>query len=345
MQISRLTCYRIDKCGFYQRGEKTSDFGSSAEVFEQIERWSKGLELSLTKLMDQSCQSDKMPVYLVELLRCSSGWLMALWNEVPSGGGVIASIGKDSPVGSPRVYENKIEKNTIPGHPSYFWILPKKSLVVNLKFGSTVSNRQGMEDYIQDFLNTVSEYRHIVTNENGEEIVEGFKAVGSTQVKKGVHPAFRLKPLTLPGGKESLLENFEKIRKCIRVGTVTLESKIGEEFFQSFIRFLRSPSSSREKQHTETHQVRLEMDYKPTLSELEQMIVAEETSPAEGRWDDIGFVLQGESNIRWLGRLRASGTFELEVHASSVGMVQAAELVKLIDKEGDKIIQELINES
>lgn len=241
---ARLTCYRIDKCGFYRKGVQTPDFGSSSEAFAQIKDWSNGLELSLTKLMDPSVRSDRMPVYLIEILKCSSGWLMALWNEVPSGGGFVASIGKDSPVGAPKVYENRIEKNTIPGYPSYFWILPNESLVVNLKFGSPVSNRQGMEEYVQDFLSTVSGFRVLGTNEDGEEVVEGFQALGSSTVQKNVRPVFSLKPLTLPGGKDSLLENYEKIRKCIRVGTVSLESKIDKEFFQTFVQFLRSPGNS-----------------------------------------------------------------------------------------------------
>ncbi len=77
MQEARVTIYSVSKCGFYRRGDKQPAFGGLGDTFQQLHQWSTGLELSLTKLKDLAQDSDSLPVYLLEMVPCGTGWIAA----------------------------------------------------------------------------------------------------------------------------------------------------------------------------------------------------------------------------------------------------------------------------
>lgn len=98
----KINFYSINKCGFYFRGNDNPDFGGIDDVLSQLQKWSKGIDLSLTKISDPSASADQLPVYLFGLHNTTDSWVMATWNEVPATESGVPSIRRDSKVARPK---------------------------------------------------------------------------------------------------------------------------------------------------------------------------------------------------------------------------------------------------
>lgn len=221
MQDARITFYSVAKCGFYKRGEKGPSFGGLADTFQQLADWSNGLELSLTKLIDAAPDAVTMPVYVLEMVPCGAGWMLACWNEVPSKDGNITSVSKNSIVGAPLVHLNEVVENSIPGYATYFWIIPEKDVIASIKFSDFTTGLKAMSGYVSDFLMLESTYAIDATDAEGQPYIAGYTDKADN-IPTAAKPRFKLIIFSKKGRRTYLLENHAKIKKVLRVGRVTL---------------------------------------------------------------------------------------------------------------------------
>jgi hypothetical protein len=338
MQDARVTFYTAAKCGFYKRGEKVPSFGGLAETFQQLANWSDGLALSLTKLTDPAPDADTMPVYLLEMMQCGNGWILACWNEVPSADGNITSVSKDSIVGAPQVHLNEVVENSIPGYATYFWVIPDKNVVASIKFRDFSTGLKAMSAYANDFLALESTYAIDAVDAEGQFYISGYTDKADN-IATAAKPKFQLVAFNKKGRRAYLLENHAKIKRVLRVGRVTLENVVDRTTFQSLVRFIRGDLNKNSDIEVGVHSARVELQYTPTEEELKAMIEADDADDDGSRWEDLGFELNGEGSTIWLNRSRASDTFALNVELGASGVVKTEMLAQALHAQRDQILQ------
>jgi len=84
--------------------------------------------------------------------------------------------------------------------------------------------------------------------------------------------------------------------------------------------------------------VYIELDYRPTLAELEEMIEGEAAAPEVSGWDDMGFVLDGESDPHWLSKEHAAGDFILNVERINEEAVDIDSLLQALEDNQQNIL-------
>ncbi len=304
----RIQLFNISRCGFYPHGKDNASFGSIEDVLTQLHQWSKGLDLSQTKILDPDYEGSLDPVYLFGIKKAAAGWVVSTWNEIPHGESGVASVSMNAKVGVPDVHLNEIKENSIPGYATYFWIVPGRNLLATIRFEGGRSGQPGLVAHIGRFMSRFMSYT-IVEDRGGEQIVVGYtdKRDG---IPQKVKPMFKTMVAQKPGQTKFLVDNFAKVRRVLRRGHLTTLSVLEKDFWQSTVRYLRGEPKPN---HVVNQRVAVEIDYRPTRAELEAMIAAEEGDPDVTGWDDMGFLLDGEKNPRWLGSARASGEITLNV--------------------------------
>lgn len=338
MSDARVTFYSVAKCGFYKRGEKQPSFGGLADTFQQLADWSNGLELSLTKLLDPGIDADTMPVYVLEMVPCGTGWVLACWNEVPSADGNITSVSKNSIVGAPQVHLNELVENSIPGYATYFWVIPELNVIASIKFSDFTTGLRAMSGYISDFLTLESKYAIDANDVEDQPYIAGYTDK-EDNVPTAAKPRFKLIAFSKKGRRAYLLENHDKIKKVLRVGRVTLENVVDRTTFQSLVRFLRGDPTRHQDIEVGVRSARVELQFTPSEEELMEMIAADDADDDGSRWEDLGFELNGEEGTIWLNRSRASDTFSLNVEVGASGVVKTQMLAHTLGTQRAQILQ------
>lgn len=142
MEEATITLYKINKCGYYKKGNEIPEFCNENDMLKDLKDWSNNLELEYTKLHTKD-NKDTLPVYLFNIDSSSNGhYLITTWNEVPSTKSGVPSVDKSSKVGKAAVFSNKIQNNSIPGYPTYFF--QKKS---SMQPYALIKLKMGREDY------------------------------------------------------------------------------------------------------------------------------------------------------------------------------------------------------
>ena len=338
MEKARITLYDVKKCGYYSRGAITPTFGNLNDTLEQLKKWSSDLNLSLTKISEPSDNS--LPIYVLDLLKHKSDWLLALWNEVPSSNGNVSSITKNSVVGHPEIHKNKIKDNSIPGYPTYFWISPEKNSIAIIKIHKKPSGRAGLNDYISQFLSTKTRYV-IEENESGEERTNNSIIIGYTdkgdRIPTNSRPRFEIKQVKSNENRELIISDPSTIKKIIKTTRVSVEDSVKTSIFQRVVGFLQNGKCEKEIREFMDRSIRIEIQYTPSEDELRLMINSNDQDP--GRWNDLGFEVEGRDGIIWMNKSNVKTDFEMESVDEESGIANTNELLEELSSMRSKIFE------
>lgn len=128
-----ITIYDVKQCGYYKHGGKQPEFGSLSNLIAQLRTWSAGKLLGDTKLI-QPDGGDDLPVYLFEIDEKDGCALVTTWNEIPAtNDNKVASVAANDKVGKATMHLNDVKAGTIPGFPTFFWLLPNRDLLATLR--------------------------------------------------------------------------------------------------------------------------------------------------------------------------------------------------------------------
>lgn len=333
-----ISFFRVNKCGYYKWSSEEAEFGSLEDTMSQLAAWGGDVELAQTKLADPKPDSEQLPVYLFGIKKDKDSWVFATWNEVPSHEAGIASVKLDSKVGAPQVKLNEIEKNTIPGYATYFWVIPSKNILATIRFGRPISGQAAMTGYLQRFLSQYTSYA--VWSEVGvkDAKVLGYSDDPDGELKK-VRPAFQTSAYMKSGPRDYILKNWSSITKVVRRGHITTTKPLDRATFQGFMQWIRSDSKNKTAVRQSAY---LELQYSPEYDELRKMIDAEESDPDTFGWDDLGFGMKGEgSTIRWLSRARAAGVFNLQIDRKDEETITLNSLMQALNDNRSDILKTL----
>jgi hypothetical protein len=331
----RISFSKVSRCGYYKHGEATPEFGSLADTMAQLEMWSNGLpSLADTKLFE--AEGERYPVYLFGLLAGNGTWLISTWNEVPSHEAGVASVPMDSKVGDPKVHLNSVQKNSIPGYATYFWMVPARGVIASLRFKRLITGQAGMADYIGRFMSEFTKYA-VWSKPNDPDVkVLGYTNLNDGKPKK-LRARFKLIAYPKPGNTEYLLEKWADIKKVVRRGRVSAIKPLDLSFMQNALKWLRSNNANTQALVNQT--AYLELEYSPTKAELEAMIEGEASDPDSLGWDDMGFQLKGESSPRWISKEPAAGWFNLDIKRINEEAIDLASLMAALSGQQAEILQ------
>jgi len=330
----KISFFKIDRCGFYSYGTSQASFGSIEDTLTQLQQWSSGSDLALTRIADPTGRADENPVYLFGIRKLGASWILATWNEIPSHESGVPSVSMNAKVGETAVHMNDIEEDSIPGFATYFWIVPERNVLATIRFKNGRSGQGDMVSYIGRFMSRFTSYT-ILSRRNNEQIVVGYTD-RDDEIDRKVRPVFRTHAFQKPNRSQFLFQNVDRIRRVVRRGHMSTTTSSERDLWQSLIRFVRS---SQEGNHVVRKRIYVELDYSPNLAELQAMIAAEETDPDVTGWDDMGFVLEGESNPHWLGKEHATGDFMLNVARINEEAVDLQSILQALSDNRDSILQ------
>lgn len=332
-QDAHITFFDIKKCGFYKLRDAAPLFGGVDDILTQLQAWSAGAELSHTKLFDPGEDSDDDPVYLFGLKKGAAGWLVATWNEVPHTESGVASVSMNSKVGEEKVHMNGVVENSIPGYATYFWILPDQNLLATVRF-SNKSGQPGLVAYLERFMERFSRYAVIGQRDNQDV------AIGYTNKRDGVpiqnvKPRFKTLLHQKPGTVEFFIDRVAQIKRVVRRAHLSTTTVIQTTMWQNIVKFVHGEAN---RANVSDQRVYVEVDYRPTVVELSQMIDAERALQHRGH-DDLGFVLDGEQKPHWLSGTRASGAITLNVEQINEAAVSMDSLLQALQDNRNEILQ------
>lgn len=305
----KVSFYKVTQCGYYSHGANAPAFGGLQEVLTELAAWSNGAALALTKLFDPL--GDDLPVYLFGMRQVGNDWTFTTWNEIPAHDGKVASVSRRAVVGQAQVHLNAVDADDIPGYATYFWAVPDQNLIASIRFNHAVSGQQGMRSYIERFMALESSHAVQEQNDGGEARIVGYVENADAPMTK-VAPRFRTGAYVKPGQVRYILNNHARVKKVVRRAHLHIVNPAEQTLLQGFVQFLRGGNGNNHAAVDRSAYV--ELEYTPTQDELRAMIEAETADLDASAWDDMGFIMHGEtSKTYWLGRASASDRLQLDV--------------------------------
>jgi hypothetical protein len=311
---ARITFYSINRCGYYKRGEEFPEFGDTKSLLLSLKDWVKqdGMTLEQTCTYEAGDYKPSYRTFCFDLIReqSSNTFLLTTWNELPSSSSKFAAVRGLDPVGGATVNLTDVPKGSIPGYATYFWFIPQRDLIATIQFQHNYNGRENMEVYLRGFLAKFSD--HVVTSSKNGTIVLGYRKSEGYPCDPSLNPQFKSMLHRRKGQVEHIRNNFEKIRKVIRKEALSFGSDDRVAFWQTVLqRFGVSQPQCPDK---ESERIKIEMNYSPSEQDLEEMISFWQTHDEIGeKWDDLGFKMEGETEVRWLSHCLAKSEFNLDI--------------------------------
>jgi len=330
----RVTCFRATRAGFYEHGHHEPVFGSYVELLEDVHHWANtpGLLVSNTATFsveegddEEATENKHLPVYCYESVRDedTGDALLTLWNETEHADGEVAGVHGNQAVGDAEVEVQQFEEDSIPGYPTYFWFCPEHSLVAAVQeIGRyRLIGREGMHRYLTGFLSLFSQWA--IINEDDDTEIVGY-GVNGEEHPRAVRPYFRSNPVDRPGQIEIIKRRRADIRKIIRKSEFPNLRPNQDNVFRSFLGSFFIPDQIDHPLVTDRYKI--EMDYRPSRAELDDMIDSWQQEDFDG-WNDLGFVMSGEQTPRWVSHSRARRDILIDFDRKNSTVIDAQSLL------------------
>jgi hypothetical protein len=326
---AKITFYDINRCGYYKRGEDYPEFGDTKSLLINLKDWAKQNDMTL----EQTCTyeiGDHKPEYRTfcfDLIvnPSNNSFLLTTWNELPSSSNKFAAVMGHDPVGRVKVNLTDVPKNSIPGYATYFWFIPCKDLIAAIQFQHNYNGRENMEAYMRGFLAKFS--MNVVTSpKDHDTIVLGYKKDDDLSPDSSLSPQFKSMLHRRKGPVEYIRSNLKNIRKIIRKEIISFDLEDKRVFWQKALQ--RMGVSQPQVPDKASEKIKIEMNYSPLEDELEEMINFWQTNENIGdKWDDLGFKMEGETEIRWLSHCLAKSEFNLDLIRDNDEIINAESLL------------------
>lgn len=331
--------YLVDKCGFYKRGESSSDFGGLLELIEDFEDWtSKSKSIGDTKTFSSESLGEIRNVYFMDASKSkiSNDRVIVLWNETLNVSGNVFGISTSKEIGNKTILKTGFDdENAIPGIPSYFWMIPDENLIVSLKFAHSTQGKIPFENYFHGFLANFSSNR--VFNSDNEIIGYSRDGSGSPHASRYC-PRFHMKRAPNDTEKNELMSRSAEITQILKKEKLfySVEDHRGrlEEFFNGILEgFTATVAKSKDDGfRIINHRVQ----FQPSAKQVESIIDQHRDRPVDSHVINVGFVVAGRN--RWLDKMHFSQSVDLEVDIKDKEIVDPDAIIKSLDSRRESLI-------
>lgn len=319
IEAMRVTFYNVAQCGYYAHANPAPQFGSMGGLLSELRGWSQGKQLAQTRIGSPAGDGDQLPIYLSAIDELQGTYLVTAWNEVPADkDGNVASVPAAAPVGRVKQVNNAVQPGTIPGYPTFFWLLPSEQVVATLRFNQAVTGQKAFQEYLEQFLAVQSSHAVMLPpNEKSEDeplTVWAYRANPKATPTTKVAPRFRTKLVTKPGQIDMITRRVADIRRVHRKAELELKDTTERAMWQKALSFIGV-----EPAHTQPKKAKVQASMSATVTSAELKTIIKEWQGKNGssEWDDCGFQFTGETEVHWLSGVRASGDFNIDVTRST----------------------------
>jgi hypothetical protein len=314
--------FDISRCGYFDRtrAKKGSPpaFGDIEECLESLAAWTVGRRLSETSTYDEIEDSETAVTFFLCLKRAANGdYLLGLWNKVQTNSNKIASVGVNDIVGSAATKFTEIDEDRIPGHATYFYVMPAEGKVATVRVKHPMNGLHNFRAYIGNFIRYINP-KHIVLGkpgDKGEINVVGYRTSPASDETLKLQGQFRISTIAKGGETQYLIENSGRIQRAICRTTIDRTVPDVREWWQRGMSVLGLGGKAAKQDLVEEVVIKAEIPMTFEREEVEKIVQdwSARQADANDMEDDIGFVLQGEGSPRWLSRSYARKAIDLEV--------------------------------
>lgn len=333
--LFKLNAYDIQQCGYYRRGSEAPEFGTLDVVLQDMEAWKSGKRIREALTFTPPDGSDVLPVYCFDLRSSSTGrlWMLTTWNETPTAEGMIQAVRGSSLVGDADVSATETSPDDIQGFPTMFLFVPEHSLAFSIRPATRRHvGHDGLVDFLNGYLKNASSF--VVRSSEPSDIqgtneeILGYRADASGDPLP-LFPRFRSHPLQLPGQADFLRQNLARINKLVRRDTLSF-SVVKERNLVA--QLLENAGLLNPVVSPRDFKLGYKVDFLPTLDEFNALVASAATEAGSPDHPQLGFVLRGESEVRWLSHAFAKADWELPVDADELQLFDVDAL--LVQLEG-----------
>ncbi|WP_273270727.1 hypothetical protein, partial [Methylophaga sp.] len=308
------------------------DFGNISGILQDMYLWVH----DHNKLLSETCTyeiedgEDELKAYCFDIVRNNTDdYLVVLWNETATNDGRVVTVNGNQTVGDADVNFTDIPEGSIPGYASYFWFIPERNIFASIRFHhSLLIGKSALDRYFKEFSAKFTSNVVVEENEEGAEIIGYTDIDGEVNKLSADFKSFLYRK---PGQIEYIQENRDSIRKVIRKNELKPQRIIQREFWQ---KLLESLGAYNEQQSlSEDVKIKYEVPLCPTEGQLNSIIDEWASSNNESKWDDVGFLFDGEGNrVRWLSNSIAKGELELDVQRENDEIVESDSLLNALSQ-------------
>jgi hypothetical protein len=307
------------QCGYYKNRIATAAgpvFGDTNSILSDLIRWADGRTLGDTATFDVAPDSNLQKTYLLHASRNQNGdFLLGMWNRVHSNSNKIASVGMGDIVGAAAAQFTEIDPTRIPGHATYFWVIPEHGKVATIRLKHMTNGLQNFEFYMQNFVKFINP-RHVVLgpeDENGGITIAGYRPDPRSEELEQLHGKFELGPIRKKGDLDFIVANRADLRRVICKTTLTNTVREDRVWWQRGLSVMGMGIGQR----VLTDPVSIKIDLPLTFTDDELTQTIEEwqrhLATTKSSWDDLGFVFKGDQTPRWLSKSYARKAFDLDI--------------------------------
>lgn len=328
--------YRIDECGFYKYKKRNRVLSNTQSACDELSVWlSKAKNIYETVTFEPQEDSDECSVYCYDFCKKKS-LVITTWNATPTEDGKISAIDGSAKPGKADVKASDFPEGYIPGHPTYFWIIPEKDIFLTIRFGVPNNGKSNFCRYLQNYLSNCSQYRYEISKKDGNVEVKFGESLEEAQV---LRPAFNATRLHMPGKIEMIRGLRPYIYKVIQKSKIKPFVKDEDRtLWQSVLhKFGVQTASIVDKAEIDFS---AEYAYNPTSDELDQIIKNWKENSTR-QFDDVGFKVGKVKEVLWLSGFFATGEILLDLAVNAQQVVEAESLLDNLENHREQILANL----
>lgn len=333
----KIQFYRIAKCGYYKYGENAPEFGEIGDILNQLYSWvsDNGKTLAETCTYELEDGEDIYRTFCFDIKRNqqTGDFLLVLWNETPTNEGRVVTVDGQQSVGNAEVSFTDLPDGSIPGYATYFWFVPERNVFAAIRFHHTLLvGKSNLERYLREYCAKFTSYVVVEEDDDGAEIL-GYSNNGDEILH--LRPDFKSFLYKKPGQVEALRNTINSVTKVIRKNRLSPRVALHRNIWQKMLEGLGVRPEEREL--TADVKIKYEIPFNPTPEQFDEMVQEWEENH-ESKWDDIGFKLSGDNEIRWLSHSVAKSEFELDVERDNDEIVDAQSLLNTLTQNRNVIL-------
>ncbi|KZL24667.1 hypothetical protein [Pseudovibrio sp. Ad37] len=336
MLEAKIRFFDVHKCGFYNR-DGNLVFCSLPELLSSLKLWATDRRvLNQTRTFEPDAAKDILNTYYCDLSDPDQNedQVLTLWNEVSNDEGKVLGIQSDQQPGNLDVEETGFRgENIIPGSPSYYWFIPRESVLATVVFSHSSPEKLSMERYLNGFLRSFSQYK--ILSERREII-----GYGRNQRQENVKPEFRATLSKSDSAADDLVRNVNRITRMVRREKfdfqVPDQREVMERLFDRIVGHV--PELNQPRTITQ------DIQYRPSLEELQEIIRNFEVFDERGEIGDLGFWISESGSQRkvMLSGMSISNSIDLELRRDGTNILAASEVCRALSRQRNQLIQPVI---
>ncbi|EGQ9805610.1 hypothetical protein BBM34_20640 [Vibrio parahaemolyticus] len=326
-----LTCYRLDKLGIYS--DEHEPYLSPKDLMKELKAWAFDSRKPLVETQTFDANSQTLEAYCLDFYEKDGDYILGLWNKVHASNKGVGTVRKNAIPETAKVNHTRIDEDSIPGFPTYFYISPKHNLIAPIKIDLRQSGILAFRYYMRGYLRNYCS--HLVDRMDGDVRIRGLCTTSSIGLDvdlrfpvKSAHPlvSFTLDMESVE--KQYFIENAHSITKVVK--DLSSEQVIKDDEHTSIERFVRAFKGL---PMTKRRSSRVTMPVDLTQDHVKKLFEAYESSGGSDEYN-VGFRLRGESKTHWMSGAARVITLEGQIRFHEVDQPDLESLMQLIKNSG-----------